>query len=157
RQTRTYGANAAGGDTYVFERDAEGLPGAGRDLAGTPPNPRGDLRGRRATPPRPHRVTHVGHRPPHQRERPRGMKDPGSSPRGEPGTHQGFQSPPIPTYFVSRNSSIPTLPPSRPIPECFTPPNGAAGLDTTPWLRPTMPASNASLTRKARLRSWVYK
>jgi hypothetical protein len=36
------------------------------------------------------------------------------------------------TYFVSRYSSIPSLPPSRPKPDCFTPPNGAAGLETMP-------------------------
>ena len=40
----------------------------------------------------------------------------------------------MPTYFVSRYSSIPSTPPSRPKPDCLTPPNGAAGLDTMPWL-----------------------
>lgn len=65
------------------------------------------------------------------------------------------QTPPMPTYLYSRNSSMPTSPPSRPRPDCLMPPNGAAGLETTPWLRPTIPASNASLTRKARLRSVV--
>ena len=47
-------------------------------------------------------------------------------------------------------------PPSRPSPDCLTPPNGAAGLDTTPWLSPTMPVSMASPTRSARRRSLVY-
>ncbi len=59
------------------------------------------------------------------------------------------------TYLVSRNSSIPRVPPSRPRPDCLTPPNGAAGLDTTPWFRPTMPVSSFSLTRSARLTSRV--
>ena len=61
----------------------------------------------------------------------------------------------IATYFVSRYSSMPTLPPSRPKPDCFTPPNGAPALDTRPWLRPIMPVSSASQTRNARLRSEV--
>src|SRR3712207_6969375 len=30
------------------------------------------------------------------------------------------------TYLTSRNSSMPRRPPSRPRPDCFTPPNGAA-------------------------------
>src|SRR5690606_4815158 len=63
--------------------------------------------------------------------------------------------PPMATYLVSRNSSLPTLPPSRPRPECWTPPKGAAGLDTRPWLRPTMPVCRASVTRRARCRSRV--
>src|SRR5690606_11711222 len=58
-------------------------------------------------------------------------------------------------YLVSRNSSMPTVPPSRPRPDCFTPPNGAAGLDTMPWFKPTMPVSSRSLTRRARLTSLV--
>ena len=33
----------------------------------------------------------------------------------------------------------PRAPPSRPKPEALTPPNGAAALETRPWLRPTMP------------------
>ena len=43
-----------------------------------------------------------------------------------------------PTYLVSRYSSMPSAPPSRPKPDAFTPPNGAAGLDTMPWLIPTI-------------------
>ena len=39
---------------------------------------------------------------------------------------------------------MPSRPPSRPNPECLTPPNGAAGFDTTPWLMPTMPVSSCS-------------
>ena len=44
-----------------------------------------------------------------------------------------------PTYFVSRYSSMPSAPPSRPSPEALTPPNGAAGLEISPWLTPTIP------------------
>src|SRR5262249_40627609 len=55
-----------------------------------------------------------------------------------------------PMYLVSRNSSIPGRPPSRPSPDSFTPPNGAAGFDTTPWFKPTMPVSRASQTRRPR-------
>src|SRR5436309_3136076 len=40
------------------------------------------------------------------------------------------------TYFVERYSSMPSLPPSRPKPDCFTPPKGAAGFDTSPRLSP---------------------
>jgi hypothetical protein len=36
------------------------------------------------------------------------------------------------TYLVSRYSAIPSRPPSRPNPDCLTPPNGAAGLETMP-------------------------
>ena len=61
----------------------------------------------------------------------------------------------IATYLVSRYSSMPSLPPSRPKPDALTPPNGAAGLETMPWLRPTMPVSSPSTTRNARLRSEV--
>ncbi len=53
---------------------------------------------------------------------------------------------PIATYFVSKYSPIPSNPPSRPNPDCLTPPNGAAALDTTPWLSPTMPVSSCSQT-----------
>ena len=59
------------------------------------------------------------------------------------------------TYLVSRNSLMPTEPPSRPSPECLTPPKGAAGLDTRPLLSPTMPHSSRSQTRRARRRSSV--
>ena len=58
-------------------------------------------------------------------------------------------------YLVSRYSSMPSLPPSRPMPDAFTPPNGAPALETTPWLRPSMPVSSASATRNARFRSRV--
>src|SRR5829696_7555363 len=59
------------------------------------------------------------------------------------------------TYLVSRYSAMPSGPPSRPTPDCLTPPKGAAGFETRPWLRPTMPVSSPSMTRKARRRSRV--
>jgi len=59
------------------------------------------------------------------------------------------------TYFVSRYSPIPSKPPSRPKPDCLTPPKGAAGFETRPWFSPIIPASIASLTRNARERSRV--
>jgi hypothetical protein len=59
-------------------------------------------------------------------------------------------------YFVSVNSSSPSCAPSRPMPDCLTPPNGAAGSDTRPRFSPIMPASSASLTRSPRRRSRVY-
>src|SRR5262249_3313506 len=62
----------------------------------------------------------------------------------------------IATYFVSRYSPMPSKPPSRPNPDCLTPPKGGAGLETAPWLRPTIPLSSPSHTRNARDRSRVY-
>src|SRR6266498_3397599 len=59
------------------------------------------------------------------------------------------------TYLVSRYSSMPSSPPSRPKPDCLTPPNGAVGLETMPWLSPIMPFSRPSATRKARCRLLV--
>jgi hypothetical protein len=35
-------------------------------------------------------------------------------------------------YFVWRYSWMPSAPPSRPRPDIFQPPNGAAALETTP-------------------------
>ena len=35
-------------------------------------------------------------------------------------------------YLLSVNSSKPSCPPSRPMPRCLTPPNGAAGSETKP-------------------------
>src|SRR5690606_21966731 len=60
------------------------------------------------------------------------------------------------TYTVSRYSSRPASPPSRPRPDCFTPPNGALASDTMPRLIPIMPASTSSATRTARSRDAVY-
>lgn len=53
-------------------------------------------------------------------------------------------------YLVSRYSSMPSVPPSRPNPDSLMPPNGAAGSEMTPRLIPTMPDSMASATRNAR-------
>ena len=61
----------------------------------------------------------------------------------------------MPTYLVSRYSSMPSAPPSRPTPEALMPPNGAAGLETMPWLMPTMPVCSRSATLIARVRSRV--
>ena len=58
-------------------------------------------------------------------------------------------------YFVSRYSSMPSLPPSRPKPDSLTPPNGAAGSEITPRLTPTMPDWMPSATRSARSSDWV--
>lgn len=60
-------------------------------------------------------------------------------------------------YLISRNSRMPSWPPSRPKPLCLTPPKGAAGSEIRPRLMPTIPASSASATRMARLRSAVYR
>ena len=49
-------------------------------------------------------------------------------------------------YLVSRNSIMPSCEPSRPWPDCLTPPKGAAGSDISPRLMATMPASMASAT-----------
>ncbi len=40
----------------------------------------------------------------------------------------------------------PYFDPSRPSPDCFTPPNGATSMETDPVLRPTMPKSSLSAT-----------
>src|SRR5258705_8108136 len=53
----------------------------------------------------------------------------------------------IATYFVDRYSSMPSRPPSRPKPDCLTPPKGALALETRPWLRPTIPVWRPSMTR----------
>ena len=50
---------------------------------------------------------------------------------------------------------MPSKLPSRPNPLALTPPNGAAGLDSSPELMPTMPNWNASATRIVRARSRV--
>src|SRR6266849_982647 len=59
------------------------------------------------------------------------------------------------TYCVSRNSIMPSWAPSRPMPLCLVPPNGAAGSDTSPRLSPIMPKSSFSDTRMPRLKSLV--
>ena len=50
---------------------------------------------------------------------------------------------------------MPYFEPSRPMPDCFTPPNGATSVETIPSLTPTMPYSSASATRQARAMSRV--
>src|SRR5580700_8484254 len=90
-----------------------------------------------------------------------GKEAPKSGPEASGKAERGGLAPcPIPyqlvaTYLVSVNSRRPSWAPSRPMPDCFTPPNGAAGSDTRPRLRPTMPASSASHTRSPRARSRV--
>jgi len=59
------------------------------------------------------------------------------------------------TYFISINSSIPYNEPSRPSPDCLTPPNGATSVEIRPVLTPTMPTSSASAVRQTRFRSRV--
>src|SRR5690606_2241682 len=61
--------------------------------------------------------------------------------------------PPRHTYFISMKSSMPYTDPSRPSPDCFTPPNGATSLEIRPVLTPTIPYSSASATRKMRATS----
>ena len=58
-------------------------------------------------------------------------------------------------YWVSKNSINPSCAPSRPMPDCFMPPKGAAGSETSPRLSPIMPKSNFSETRMPRERSFV--
>src|ERR1700733_1485730 len=58
-------------------------------------------------------------------------------------------------YCVSRNSIRPSCAPSRPRPDCLTPPNGAAGSETSPRFNPIMPKSSFSETRMPRLKSLV--
>src|SRR5262249_60221027 len=61
-----------------------------------------------------------------------------------------LSTPPRRTYLISRNSSIPYFDPSRPSPDCFTPPNGATSVEMMPAFTPTMPVSIASATRQMR-------
>jgi len=56
-------------------------------------------------------------------------------------------------YFISRYSSIPWREPSRPRPDCLTPPNGATSVEMMPVFTPTIPYSSASDTRVTRPRS----
>jgi hypothetical protein len=60
------------------------------------------------------------------------------------------QIPPSARYLISRYSSIPYFDPSRPMPDCLTPPNGAASFASAGVFTPTIPASSASPTRKTR-------
>lgn len=60
------------------------------------------------------------------------------------------QMPPMHRYFISRYSSMPYLEPSRPRPDCLTPPNGPTSLEMMPVLIPTIPYSSFSATRQTR-------
>ena len=69
-------------------------------------------------------------------------------------------APPVTMTTVSLNNMVDLLtaavwPPSRPTPDCLTPPNGAPAFETMPWLRPIIPVSRRSQTRIARFRSLV--
>ena len=65
-------------------------------------------------------------------------------------------------YLVPRNSSIPSCEPSRPIPDCLTPPKGAAGSDrfeiapvnaTRAEAKPAAPRETRSPAPRSPLRS----
>src|SRR5205823_1637239 len=58
--------------------------------------------------------------------------------------------PPSRMYLISRNSSMPYFEPSRPRPDCLTPPKGATSVVISPLLTPTIPYSSASATRQTR-------
>src|SRR5262249_25692764 len=79
--------------------------------------------------------------------------DGGGQQHGRPQVHAAYQVTEM--YCVSRNSLRPSCAPSRPIPDCFMPPNGAAGSETKPRLRPIIPKSSFSETRMPRLMSFV--
>ena len=73
----------------------------------------------------------------------------GSTSIARESAHHGFFLSPNPamhTYFTSRYSSSPCLPPSRPIPLSRIPPKGADAVEIIPVLAPTMPYCSASLT-----------
>jgi hypothetical protein len=57
---------------------------------------------------------------------------------------------PTDTYFTSRYSCIAYLPPSRPKPEAFIPPNGACAVEGAPSFTPMTPYSRRSATRNTR-------
>src|SRR5690606_33148345 len=57
------------------------------------------------------------------------------------------QSTAICVYFEDRYSWMPSSPPSRPTPDCFTPPKGAAAFETTPTFNPIIPVSSRSIIR----------
>src|SRR6266851_811751 len=60
------------------------------------------------------------------------------------------QIPPMQIYFTSTYSSMPYFDPSRPMPDCLTPPKGATSVVISPVFTPTMPYSRASATRQIR-------
>ena len=59
-------------------------------------------------------------------------------------------TPPMLTYLICTKSSMPYFEPSRPTPDCLTPPKGATSVEMRPVFTPTMPASSASATRQTR-------
>src|SRR5712691_7329088 len=67
-----------------------------------------------------------------------------------PSTYSEVPNPPIATYFTFKYSSSPWRAPSRPIPDSFTPPNGATSVEMTPSFTPTIPHSSAAATRHTR-------
>src|SRR5690606_38539359 len=71
----------------------------------------------------------------HARAAGRGLRVPGARSARAPQPN-GFG---VSVYFVCRYSWMPSAPPSRPSPESFQPPNGAAAFETTPTLSPIIP------------------
>src|SRR5699024_747974 len=68
-----------------------------------------------------------------------------------PGVRHGRQA----TYVVSWNSRSPSVPPSRPRPDCLVPPMGVKATVGRASLIPTIPVSSRSAYRNARPASWV--
>lgn len=64
--------------------------------------------------------------------------------------HLTPHTPPRHRYLISTYSSMPWCEPSRPRPDCLTPPKGTCSALISPVLMPTMPLSSASATRKMR-------
>src|SRR5690606_717853 len=62
---------------------------------------------------------------------------------------------PVARYLTSTYSRSPSREPSRPTPDCLTPPKGAAGSETRPRFRPTIPARSRPLSRRPAARSPV--
>jgi Fic family protein len=90
-----------------------------------------------------------------------GRRGVGSEPRdlraSESGAPRPGQIPPRQTNLISRNGSMPYLEPSRPMPDCLTPPKGATSWAKMPAFTETMPASSASATRHTRPMSRAKK
>lgn len=59
---------------------------------------------------------------------------------------EDFYKPPKQTYLISKYSSMPYFEPSRPKPDCFTPPKGHSTEEIIPSLTPTIPTSSCSAT-----------
>lgn len=56
--------------------------------------------------------------------------------------------PPRHMYLTSRYSSMPHFEPSRPKPDCLTPPKAPSAAERRASFTPTIPTSNASATRQ---------